>query len=90
MKTNADSFFDFDIEPIRMRYLGSSSTRKTKQNQNFSHTSVGLIKLKQKFSGISSKNVLNLVSYPILLLPEGLFWRYILLLLEEAFQGEFW
>ena len=40
MKTNADSFFDFDIEPIRMRYLGSSSTRKTKQNQNFSHTSV--------------------------------------------------
>ena len=35
MKTDADSFFDFDIEPIRMRYLGSSSKRKTKQNQKF-------------------------------------------------------
>lgn len=49
---------------------------KEKQSRirNFSPTSVGLINLKQKFSGISSKNVLNLVHYPILLPPEGLFW----------------
>lgn len=89
MKTDADSFFDFDIEPIRMRYLGSSSKRKTKQNQKFfSHFS-----WINKFETEVFRHFIQKCfepcplpyPYPILLPQEGLFWRYILLLLEEVF-----